>query len=311
MPAQHDHPTNPWSTSASADQVTPTGLARPSVRVRADVAAASHTGLHRDNNEDHFIVARLGRSLEVLATNLPEGRVPSRYEEAGYALAVADGMGGAAAGEVASALALSIGTRLALDESVWHLRLDRQEARALVDRVTQYFREIDRLVSEQARSKPGLAGMGTTLTVGYSVGPDLFIFHVGDSRAYLLRSGQLRQLTRDQTLAQELVDAGHLPQEMTASHELRHVLTQAIGTEFGEIRLAIHQLELEDGDRFLLCTDGLTDMASDQVIAGALERATTANAACQDLVRIALEGGGHDNVTVVIAFYEVVPSLAG
>jgi protein phosphatase len=305
MPAPHEQTTSEWEAPNLAGAVTPTGLARPKVSVRAQVAAASHTGLHRANNEDHFIVARLGRSLEVLATNLPEGRVPSRYEEAGYALAVADGMGGAAAGEVASALALSIGTRLALDESVWHLRLDAREARALVDRVTQYFHEIDRLVSEQAQSKPGLAGMGTTLTVGYSVGPDLFIFHVGDSRAYLLRQGQLRQLTRDQTLAQELADAGHLPQDMAASHELRHVLTQAIGTEFGEIRLAIHQLELEDGDRFLLCTDGLSDMASDRAIASALGQSPTAEAACQELVRIALEGGGRDNITVVTAFYEV------
>lgn len=275
------------------------------VPVRVDVAAVTHPGRVRPNNEDHFIVARLGRKLDVLSTNLPEGRVPHRFEEFGYALAVADGMGGASAGEVASALALSLGTRLTLDASVWPTRLDGGRARELVETVGGFFREIDRAVSEQARRTPGLAGMGTTLTVVYSVGLDLITFHVGDSRAYLLRDGRLTQLTRDQTVAQALADSGQISPDEVSSHDLRHVLTQAIGAESGDATATARQVRLAHEDRLLLCTDGLTDLGTDAEIAKEMARAPTAQAACDALLDLALDRGGRDNVTVITAFYAV------
>jgi protein phosphatase len=273
------------------------------VPVRVDVGAVSHPGRVRPNNEDHFIVVRLGRSLEVLSTNLPEGRVPSRFEEWGYALAVADGMGGAAAGEIASALALSLGTDLTLGETKWHLRLDEREARDLVERVANYFRKIDRAVSKQARTSPALSGMGTTLTVAYTVGLQAFVFHVGDSRAYVFRDDKLIQLTRDQTLAQSLADAGTIPAEQVGSHHLRHVLTHAIGTGGGQTNAVIYQLDLRHGDRLLLCTDGLSDMVSDTLIARTLAGDNDPQPSCQALLDLALEAGGRDNVTVVVADY--------
>jgi serine/threonine protein phosphatase PrpC len=277
----------------------------PAARVRVDVWAGSHAGRVRPNNEDHFVVARLGRSLEVVTTNLPPGRVPARYDEAGYAMAVADGMGGASAGEVASALALSLGTELALGETVWPLRLDAERSEALVQRVHGYFREIDRAVADRARANPALSGMGTTLTVAYSVGLDLLVFYVGDSRAYVLREGQLYQVTRDQTLAQELADAGKIRKDQVASHDLRHVLTQAIGVTSGETKVAVRQVELEPGDRLLLCTDGLSDMAAEEAITAVLSTATSAEAAGRALLQLALDAGGRDNVTAVTAFYSV------
>jgi serine/threonine protein phosphatase PrpC len=268
-----------------------------------DVAAASHCGHVRANNEDHFVVARLARSLEMIATNLPPGRVPQKHELASYALAVADGMGGAEAGEVASELALSLGTDLALGESSWHLRPGEDEARHLVDRVQAYFAEIHRTVAERARTSPALAGMGTTLTVVYCAGQDVFVFHVGDSRAYLLRGDDFRQLTRDQTLVQALADAGQIAPDAVQTHRLRHVLTHAIGASTIEVEASSHRFHAQDGDRLLLCTDGLTDMASDTVVASALATAPTADTACQRLIDLALAGGGRDNVTVVVAFF--------
>jgi protein phosphatase len=267
------------------------------------VAARSHPGLRRPNIEDHFLVARLGRTFSVLATNLTEGSVPSSYEEAGYAIAVADGMGGAEAGEVASALALSLGTRLALREPTWHLRLDEAQAQRLVERVDGYFRRIHEAVTAEARTGQGRTGMGTTLTVAYSVGYDLFVFHVGDSRAYLLRDGITRQLTRDQTMAQELADSGAIPHEAVGTHHLRHVLTHAIGAAAAKVTAAIYEGELMPGDRLLLCTDGLSDLVDDRTLGEVLGGATTAEAACDQLIDLALARGGHDNVTAAAAFY--------
>lgn len=287
---------------AHGEADTDVGIAVP---VRVDVAAATHPGRIRPNNEDHYIVARLGRRLDVLSTNLPRGRVPDSFEEFGYALAVADGMGGASAGEVASELALSLGTRLTLGASVWPTRLDSEGARELVETVGGFFREIDRAVSEQARRTPGLAGMGTTLTVVYSIGLDVLAFHVGDSRAYVLREGWLNQLTRDQTLAQALADAGQIAPEEVSSHDLRHVLTQAIGSESGDATAVARQVRLAHGDRLLLCTDGLTDLATDAEIADEMGRAPSAQAACDALIKLALDRGGHDNITVIVAAYSV------
>jgi len=279
------------------------GPAASDAPLTVDVAALSHPGLKRPNNEDHFLVTRLRRSLEVLDTNLPDQYAPTHFEEAGFALAVADGMGGAEAGEVASALALSVGTGLAVGEPTWHLRLDDQEADRLVDRVRRYFQRIHRAVADQAQRSPGLAGMGTTLTVAYSVGPDLFVFHVGDSRAYLWRDGRLQQITRDQTLAQALADAGQITPEEAQTHRLRHVLTHAIGSDDPEMTASIARVRLQDGDRLLVCTDGLTDMVDDTRIAATLCTAASPDAACQALVDLALADGGHDNVTAVVAFY--------
>jgi protein phosphatase len=281
----------------------PAGPGRTDAPFTAEVAALSHPGLKRPNNEDHYLVTRLRRSLEVLGTNLPEQFAPARFEEAGFALAVADGMGGAEAGEVASALALSVGTGLAAGEPTWHLRLDDQEADRLVERVRQYFQRIHRAVADRAQRSPTLAGMGTTLTVAYSVGADLFVFHVGDSRAYLWRDGRLQQITRDQTLAQALADAGEITPEEVQTHRLRHVLTHAIGSDDPEMNASIARTRLLDGDSLLVCTDGLTDMVDDARIAETLGAAPNADADCRTLVDLALAGGGRDNVTVVVAFY--------
>lgn len=272
--------------------------------VRLDLGARTNPGLVRDNNEDHFIVARLGRTMDVLATNLPEGQVPAHHEEAAYALAVADGMGGAAAGEVASALALTLGIELTLCDGRWPLRLSDEEVRQMKGRVDEYFQEMDRVVTERARTMPGLRGMGTTMTVAYAVGVDLVVFHVGDSRAYLFRDGSLQQITRDETVAQALVDAGHITPEAADSHHLRHVLTRAIGT--GECcgEAAMHRTTVRPGNRLLLCSDGLTDMVSNEAIARVLGAGRPAQETCDELISAALAGGGKDNVTVIVAAYE-------
>jgi protein phosphatase len=276
-----------------------------SASVRIDAGALSHPGKVRPNNEDHYLVLRYGRTITTWLTNLPDGQVPDRFEEAGYSLIVADGMGGQAAGELASSMAISVGINLVLNTPQWILRVTEQEAQAAMERMRERFRRIDAVLHERARSDPTLTGMGTTLTVALSIGADLFLCHVGDSRGYLFRNGNLHRLTRDHTLAQAMADIGQLTPEEASRHRLRHVLTQAIGLQNGQVEAEIQHLQLADGDYLLLCTDGLTDLVAEAHIAEVFRRLPSSGEACRELVDLALEAGGRDNVTVVLARYSI------
>src|SRR5262245_14023450 len=282
--------------------------ARPeptSAGVRVELAAATDRGKKRPNNEDHYLAVRFGRSLETLLTNLPDGEVPDRFAEVGYGMAVADGMGGAVAGEVASSLALVTGLNLALNSPKWTLRMTPEEICESMERWRQRFRQIDHVLSDTAKSHPSLAGMGTTLTVACSLGTHLVLYYVGDSRAYLFRGGRLHRLTRDHTQAQALADQGRIAPEDVSRHRFRHVLTRVVGKGSGAVEADVEYIQLTDGDRLLLCTDGLNDMVSDDQIAEALRGIETSHEAAHTLIDMALEAGGKDNVTVVMARYTI------
>ena len=150
-----------------------------------------------------------------------------------------------------------------------------------------------------------LLGMGSTLTAARSCGRDLLIVHVGDSRAYLLRDGRLERLTRDHTYAQLLVDAGQLSPRDVALSGVRHILTNALGGSTKHVHVDVDLLRLEDGDRLLLCSDGLTDGVDDDTIAATLGTALPSSEICQRFLQLALDHGGRDNITVVVAVFEV------
>ncbi len=149
--------------------------------------------------------------------------------------------------------------------------------------------------------------MSTTLTATYSAGDELFVVHVGHSRAYLYRSGLLTRLTRDQTLAQRLAETGRTTPIELAAHDLRHVLTDAIGGHAGAPDIEIQNYLLLDGDVLLLCTNGLTDIVDDDKIAAVLRNGGSQelDAQCQTLVNLALERGGPDNITALLARYKI------
>jgi protein phosphatase len=237
-------------------------------------------------------------------SNLPEGDVPSRFDDSGYALMVADGMGGAAGGEVASRMAISTLVNVFLDVPDWIMKPDDERAEEVMRRAALYYQQVDSALAEHVKQKPELSGMGTTMTVGYSLGAELFLVHVGDSRAYLSRGAELRQLTHDHTHVQEMADAGFISREEVATHRLRHVLTNVLGGH-GQVDVDVHRLQLVDGDRLLLCTDGLTDLVDDAKIAEVLARHPGPREATRELVDQALDRGGNDNVTVVLANYSV------
>jgi protein phosphatase len=276
-----------------------------SASVRVEVAALSDTGKVRSNNEDHYLVGRFGRTLETLLTNLPEGEVPACSQDTGHAVVVADGMGGHAAGEVASRSAIRTLVDLVLHVPDWILRADGLMVEEAMQRARDRYHEINAVLSEQARFDPQLQGMGTTMTLAWNLGADLFIAHLGDSRAYLCRQGKLHQLTRDHTMARAMVEMGLLTRQQAATHRLRHVLTQSLGAGTKTPDPEVQHLQLADGDILLVCTDGLTEMVPEGQIAEVLGREENADGACRQLVQLALEAGGKDNVTAVVARYRV------
>jgi protein phosphatase len=265
----------------------------------------SHQGKVRENNEDHFLVSRVERSLETVVTNLPKGAVPELFAEVGYGMLVADGMGGHQAGEIASRLAISTFVNLVLNTPEWYMRVGQPEAERIMERMAARYRIVDATVREKAQTDPALAGMGTTMTLACSLGPILVLAHIGDSRVYLFRAGQCHQLTRDHTMAQRLLDLGILQPEQEGWRSFKHALTRVIGMGESLGEAEVQQLTLADHDQILLCSDGLTDMVGQPMIATIVGDSKTSEEACQRLVSAALDNGGKDNVTVVLARYRL------
>ncbi|MXM65596.1 Stp1/IreP family PP2C-type Ser/Thr phosphatase [Streptomyces sp. HUCO-GS316] len=241
----------------------PTGEVRMSLSLR--FAAGSHKGMIREGNED-----------------------------SGYAgprlLAIADGMGGAAAGEVASSEAIS--TIVALDDDV-------PGSDVLTSLGTAVQRANDQLRS-MVEEDPQLEGMGTTLTALLWTGQRLGLVHVGDSRAYLLRDGVLTQITQDHTWVQRLVDEGRITEEEATTHPQRSLLMRALGSgDHVEPDLSIR--EVRAGDRYLICSDGLSGVVSHQTLEDTLASYQGPQETVQELIQLALRGGGPDNITVIVA----------
>ena len=274
-------------------------------RVGIKFAALTDTGKLRGNNEDHFLVARLSKSMQICKTSLPGEGKTQFSEEEGYLIVVADGMGGAAAGERASALAVESVEAFVLNTLKWFLHLSGHDEVALLAELRQSLERADRTVIERARSNAAFHGMGTTLTMAYSVATDLYIVHAGDSRAYLFRDGELEQLTSDHTFVQALIDGGSISHEDAKRHNRRNIVTNVIGGPREGVFAEIHKLALIDGDTLLFCTDGLTEPVSDDAIARVLEHHSDPEDACTRLVDLALSRGGPDNVTVVVARYQI------
>ncbi|HSF85420.1 MAG TPA: protein phosphatase 2C domain-containing protein [Acidimicrobiia bacterium] len=227
-------------------------------------AVESHVGRVRRGNED---------SLAPTTDGAGEGPV---------VIAVADGMGGHVAGEVASHLAIEAAMKGDPGDVDAHGRVSAA----------------NEAVAAAMRDDPDLSGMGTTLTLGIFRGDGTVqIGHVGDSRAYLLRNGELRQITTDHTLVARLVADGHISESEARTHPRRHLVMQSIGMHNVDIEEA--ELQLEPGDRVLLCTDGLNSMIDDEAIAGLLADASPAEAAWR-LIDAANAAGGYDNTTVAV-----------
>jgi protein phosphatase len=275
-----------------------------SARARVDLAALSHQGRVRSSNEDNYLLVRFGRFLQTLQTSLPADELPGLAQEVGYALLVADGIGGSAGGEVASRLALSTLVTLALHTPDWIISQQPHETEQVMQRFADRFHRVQAALSARGSADPALARMGTTMTLACSLGATVILGHIGDSRGYLLRRGRLWQLTRDHTFVQAMVDAGQLTPDQAARHPWRHVLTRSLSASGRDFSGDFQCVGLADGDQLLLCSDGLTDMVAQDSILAILQSTAPADAACRALVAAALDNGGKDNVTVALARYQ-------
>jgi serine/threonine protein phosphatase PrpC len=276
--------------------------------VRVEIAATSQRGTRRLVNDDHYLVIRLGRDQETLATSLSDAEVPPRFAEYGYAMLVADGLGEGGSGSLASRVALSTIAHLALHHGRWNLRVDPTRAWEVVERAEWFYKRADEAVSEKGRTSPAMSGMRTALTVAYSVGDDLFVANVGHSRAYLLREGALILLTRAQKNAQ-LVRDTRPPLAVEAHPEdLGPILADALGASGESPAVEVEQFRLMNGDCVLLCTNGLTDVVDDDRIAEVLSLRRKPSEQCAILTDLANREGGDDNVTVVLAQYQIPTS---
>lgn len=278
----------------------------PSTRVEVEFGFCTDPGLRRTTSDDHFLIVRLGRSHETVASSLPPDTVPALWEERAYGMVVADGMGPDGP-ELASRLALATLAQLVLRFGKWNLRVNERTAWEIVQRAERFYRRVGEMVTDASLQHPSLAGMSTTMTAVYTAGDEMFVAHVGHSRAYLYRNGLLTRLTRDQTLAQRLVETGRTSPTELAATDLRHVLTDAIGGHAGEPDIEIQNYLLMRGDIVLLCTNGLTDLVEDDLIAGVLRggHEQSLDEQCKALVKLALDRGGPDNVTAVLARFQI------
>ena len=283
----------------------PMQAARRTSRVSVTVGARTDAGKVRARNEDQFLIAKLAKSMRICGSSLPEPQLTRFSDEEGYLMIVADGMGGVAGGEEASAMAVRSVESFVLDAIKWFLHRDGSEQNVLVSELKQALERADRSVVEQAEADPKLYGMGTTLTMAYSVGTDLFVAHAGDSRAYLLRRGKLERITSDHTLVQTLVDCGAISPEDAREHPRRHIVTNVLGGPSRGVDVEIKRREIIDGDLLLLCTDGLTEALDEPEIARLLGRSLDPEASAYELVDAALNRDAKDNVTVVLAKYEL------
>ena len=265
-----------------------------------DLFGLTHPGLVRTENQDHFLLCTVHPHVVVHATSLPS---PDELMVPGQRLAtimlVADGVGGSRAGSRASRIATEAVARYVASSLRCYATSGSSNDGEFQQALREAAIEAHESVRSEANVEPSEAGMATTLSLGVVVWPWLYVVQVGDSRCYLYQGGKLRQLTRDQTFAQDLVDRGVLSREAAKASPLSHVLSSAIGAP--EAVPEITRVDVnERGTVILVCTDGLTKHVSDAEIAEHLRTMQTAEQVCRALVGLAVERGGSDNVTVVV-----------
>ncbi|HEY7503274.1 MAG TPA: protein phosphatase 2C domain-containing protein [Gemmatimonadales bacterium] len=287
----------PTADAAPGTATTPPTDRRPH-EDEIDAYGLTHPGKVRRENQDHFLLCSLRRQIVVRGTSIPDADdlLGQSTRVASLAM-VADGVGGATRGETASRVALTAITKyvsrsLRCYYGAWD---DDQE---FYDSLQQGARECHAELIRRGQQDPAYAGMATTLTLYLGLWPRAYLLQVGDSRCYLLQEGELSQISRDQTMAQEMVDLGVMKREEVAGTRFEHLLTSSIGGQ--QTAPKVTRIDMTWGNVLLLCSDGLTRHVTDERIRDVLRSMTSARQACETLLQEALDGGGTDNITIAI-----------
>jgi serine/threonine protein phosphatase PrpC len=271
-------------------------------------AAGTDRGLRCVSNHDHFLIAEIGERLRIVDSSLEPARLGLHLaDEAGLLVAVADGMRGHPAGGDASKLAI-VHILEQFAEIPLAMRPPRTEVSTLtpppVEAILENcLRQAHQVLLEQALATPAVRGMGTTCTLAYLNWPWLWLAHAGDSRCYLARGDRMSRLTEDHTIAAQLAARG-LPDPHHGNSPWSHVLWNALGSDSPSLHVELSRHRLEGGDRVLLCTDGLSNLFSDEHLRRRLQPPSAAEKVCRDCLADAQAAGGQDNRTLVLVAIE-------
>ena len=283
--------------ASTGDSTLPPPPETPDVEpegVRVRYYGYTDVGLVREHNEDNYLVANLTTNVRGNTNDMP---LVAPLESRGFVFAVCDGMGGAAAGEVASQMAVDTVHEMLANGT------DPRDHDHFARRLVRAVEEAGSRIFTSAKMDRSRRGMGTTATVAGFVDAMLFVGQVGDSRAYVLRGEQFALITKDQSLVNQLIDAGQLTEEQAEAFEYSNIILQALGTT-EEVNVDLTFLELRRGDRLLLCSDGLSGLVHVEMMKEVLRTHRDQVHAARQLIAMANSGGGHDNITVIIADFD-------
>ncbi|MBA2626766.1 MAG: serine/threonine-protein phosphatase [Gemmatimonadales bacterium] len=264
-----------------------------------DVYGLTHPGKVRPNNQDHFLICSLHREVVVHSTSLPlTGALGLGGERLAFLAMVADGVGGGPKGEEASRVALESVTEYVVQCTRCYYAADIADTDAFTGALADAAMKCHAVVTERASVDAAHHGMATTLTMWIGVWPNAYLLQVGDSRCYAMSDGRLTQLSRDQTMAQELIDQGILTRAKAPETRWSSILSSSIGGR--QTEPVITRIEQRWGNVGLLCSDGLTRHVTDEQIGERLRTMTSAKQVCEALLQDALDGGGTDNITIIV-----------
>lgn len=264
-----------------------------------DVYGLTHPGLVRKNNEDHFLICALKKKVEVYHTSLPNpGVLTDPSHRVAMMALVADGVGGAKAGEEASRITLEHVTRYVTEALECYYTNDPENDSQFISELGEAALKVHSEIAVESATDSARRGMATTLTLWLGIWPNAYLLQVGDSRCYSLRDGNLMQISRDQTMAEEFVQQGVFNREDAAFKRWANVLSSAIGGP--QAAPTVTKVPQSWSSIGMMCSDGLTRHVSDEKIKEVLTTLTSAKDGCEKLLQYALDGGGEDNITVLI-----------
>ena len=256
-------------------------------------------GLKRETNQDQFLVAELSKTMRVDHTSLALEKHLFGHGK-GSILMVADGMGGHAGGQRASELAVYHLISELLDCVHWHFHGETDDE-IFTDSLKRMLQDAHARILVEASQNDSIRGMGTTVTLAYIVFPMMYVVHAGDSRCYIVDRDEAKQLTNDHTLARRMVESGGMKEEEAATSRWSNVLYNVLGgSNDGDIIAELHKVELKPQQTVVLCSDGLHRYVDNRLMGQVIRRSDGPEQACEEFVRLALEGGGEDNVTAVV-----------
>jgi protein phosphatase len=263
-----------------------------------DVYGLTHPGKVRTNNEDHFLICALKKKVEVYHTSLPNPHEITQNQRVAMMALVADGVGGAKAGEEASRIALEHVTRYVTEALECYYTSDPNDDSEFINELGETALKVHSEIAVESATDPPRRGMATTLTLWLGVWPNAYLLQVGDSRCYSYRKGDLVQISRDQTMAEEFVEQGVFSRDDAAFKRWANVLSSAIGGP--QAAPTVTKVPQSWDSVGMMCSDGLTRHVSDERIKEVLGSIHSAKEGCEILLQDALDAGGEDNITVLI-----------